>query len=144
MIHYYRIVLLSFHAWKERKREREKSQKKKNKKKKKNKHFIWEKREKTIVKWKKKWQKTQIDKIRVASQKLVANVRAIVAKLATTENWSEYLFKQKMLKKDKPMLSVADIIQSQGKVWDRPFSGKLNITHIRKCCVMKLTKKKKK
>nr|QOE77677.1 ultraspiracle isoform A [Sitodiplosis mosellana] len=28
-----------------------------------------------------------------------------------------------MLKKDKPMLSVADIIQSQGKVWDRPFSA---------------------
>lgn len=29
-----------------------------------------------------------------------------------------------MLKKDKPMLSVADIIQAQGKIWDRSFSGK--------------------
>lgn len=32
-----------------------------------------------------------------------------------------------MLKKDKPMLSVADIIQAQGKVWDHHFSGKLSL-----------------
>lgn len=29
-----------------------------------------------------------------------------------------------MLKKEKPMLSVAAIIQSQGKLWDRSFAGK--------------------
>lgn len=32
-----------------------------------------------------------------------------------------------MLKKEKPMLSVAAIIQSQGKLWDRTFAGKVVI-----------------
>lgn len=36
---------------------------------------------------------------------------------------------QNMIKKDKPMLSVADIIQAQGKVWDRPFSGKCHFDY---------------
>lgn len=42
-----------------------------------------------------------------------------------------------MLKKDKPMLSVADIIQAQGKVWDRPFSGKFSMkfTSIAQICI---------
>lgn len=31
-----------------------------------------------------------------------------------------------MLKKEKPMLSVAAVIQAQGKMWDRTFAG--NIT----------------
>lgn len=34
-----------------------------------------------------------------------------------------------MLKKEKPMLSVADIIQSQGKIWDRSFTGKYKINN---------------
>ncbi len=29
-----------------------------------------------------------------------------------------------MMKKEKPMLSVADLIQAQGK-WDRSFAGKI-------------------
>lgn len=32
-----------------------------------------------------------------------------------------------MIKKEKPMLSVADLIQSQGKLWDRTLAGILSL-----------------
>lgn len=31
-----------------------------------------------------------------------------------------------MLKKEKPMLSVAALIQAHGKLWDRTFAGKIH------------------